>query len=146
MSVMSLNICSDDCTIDCEDDAEFVSAIYRIQVSEALSSPVTVEIQHCYNITDSDVDSTLSFVRSDTDDDYFQAIEGGQFGSKTCYGKIDLCKFSDLGIARFFRVGGGIKYCASVFKIHREVTKIDVHIVITKDLANNLQVSEQALF
>ena len=141
MTVISLNTSGDDCTIECEDDAEFVSGIYRVRVSEPIPCPVTVQIQHCAIINTSEDTSTLTFLRSNTNEDYFAAIEGGKFDLESGYGQIELCQFSEFGIGRIFKRHGGTKYCASVFKKQREANTIDVHIVVTKNLAHHIRVS-----
>ena len=50
--VMSLNISSDNCIF--YDNAELVSAIYRVCISEPLPRPVTVEMEHCVTLSDTE--------------------------------------------------------------------------------------------
>ena len=156
---MCLHIANDDCVFT-DDDSNFVSAIYRIQTSEVLPCPATLEIQHCVNIQDIETASMMSFVRSDADEDlpyHFVDIPGGQFPLKTRFGKITLSKFSNFGIKlkRFFnRILSGtssqsdssstqptpIFYCAHLFKMYREPTVFNVDLVVTQDLAEHITV------
>ena len=134
------------------ESSDLVSAVYGLCVSGELPSPVTVEIQHCVPIRDSNIASGLSFVRSETKHGppyKFKVIEGGQFKPDTFYGKIDLTHFSIIAIVRFFRCILGVSdssiYCTSVYKRQssrtRAPTTYEVHVMVTKDLAAHLTVN-----
>ena len=152
-SVMCLHVANNDCVL-ADDDSNFVSAIYRIETSEVLPTPATMEIQHCVNIQDSETASMMSFVRSDADEDlpyHFVDIPGGQFPLNTRFGEITLSKFSNFGIIikRFFNrllsstsstQPTSIFYCACVFKMYREPILFNVDIVVTQDLAEHITV------
>ena len=130
------------------EDSELVSAVYGICVSEELPSPVTVKIQHCCRLWDSNGTSALSFVRFETKCGppyQFRVIVGGQFKPNDFYGKIDLTHFSGIAIVRFFkrilRISESITYCTSVYRKQNYPTHYEYHIVITKDLAAHNTVS-----
>ena len=152
VTVMSLNISCDDCSLP--DDAELVSSVYRIKVSEELPSPVLVEIQHCVQLSDSDEASTLSFVHSNSDQDppyQFRILEGGQFSANSRYGRIKLSHFSDVTVVGFFKRllsrAPSLVYSANVFSKQNNPRRYDVHVVVTKDLPNIITVScSQLLF
>ena len=136
VTVMSLKISSDDCSLP--DNAEIVSGVYRICVSETLPSPVTVEIKHCVQLLDSDAASTMSFVHSNSEQDppyQFKVLEGGQFPPNTCYGKIKLSHFSDIGIVEFLKhpLRHTCFYSTNVFKRESVPGEYEVHIVVTED-------------
>ena len=146
VTVMSLNISSDDVSLP--DDAELVSSVYRIKVSEKLPSPVLVEIQHCVQLSDDEQASTLSFVHSNSDQDplyQFRTLEGGQFSANSRYGKIKLSHFSDVGIGGFFKrllSRAPSTVCSTnVFSKQINPSRYDVHVVVTKDLPNIITVS-----
>jgi hypothetical protein len=146
---MALNIDFDDCLLP--DDAEFVSSVYRIKVSGKLQSPVLVEIQHCIQLADSDEASTLSFVQSKCEQALlyqFKTLEGGQFSANTRYGKIKLSHFSDVGIVCFFKrlLSPTLACSTNIFSKQIGPRKYDVHVVVTKDLANIITVSYKATY
>ena len=143
-----LKTSGDDDDYSFPENSKLVSAIYRICVSGELPSPVTVEIEHCFRVRDSNGTSALSFVRSETEHGppyQFNIIEGGQFKPNNFYGTINLTHFSDIGvvIVDFFKLllGLSITYCASVYRKQILPTKYESHIVITKDLARYNTVS-----
>ena len=146
VTVMSLNISCDDCSLP--DGAELVSSVYRIEVSEQLPSPVVVEIQHCVRLSDSDEASRLSFVHSNSDRDplyQFKTLEGGRFSAHTRYGKIELTHFSYIGIVDFlwslFNLAPSFVYSTNVFSKQTNPSRYDVHVVVTRNLANIITVS-----
>ena len=139
-TVASLNISSYECELP--DDAELVSAVYQIHVSEALSSPVDVEIQHCIHLSNPDEAISMSFVRFDLEKGppyRFTDIKGGQFEPNTRYGKIELCSFSFIGLLK--RLLSPVIYATNVFRKSIGRGKYEVHIVVTKDLKQNITVS-----
>ena len=143
-TVTSLNVSSDECVLP--DDAELVSAVYQIHVSEALSSPVDVVIQHCVRISNPDEAVSMSFVRSNSEQGspyQFTVIDGGQFEPNTRNGKIELSNFSYIAIVRFLkRLLTPAVICASnLFWRRTGPGKYEVHIVVTKDLIHTITVS-----
>ena len=141
VTVMSLNSCTEDIDIDGDNDVEFVSAVYHVQLSSPLPTPVTVEIQHCIHITNPDIASSLTFLRSSSDENPFTPIKGGQFDVNSRYGKIQLSQFSSFGIGRLFRRSRDTVYVASVFSSRSEPKRYDLHVVVTKDLKDHLMVN-----
>ena len=142
-TVTSLNISSNDCVLP--DNAELVSAVYQIHASEALPSPVDVEMQHCVCLSNPDEAVSMSFVRSNSEQGppyEFTVIDGGQFEPSTRYGKIELSKFSKIGLVRFLTHLVPPVVCATnVFWRKTDPGKYEVHIVVTKDLKNTITVS-----
>ena len=146
VTVMSLKISSDECSLP--NNAELVSGVYRICVSETLPSPVTIEMQHCVQLSNGDAASTMSFVLSDSEQDppyQFKVLEGGQFTPNTRYGRIEISHFSNIAIVRFFRrllrhTPSDLVYCTNVFRRLSVPGKYEVHIVVTKDLADHITV------
>ena len=139
---VSLNTSGDDYSLP--ENSELVSAVYGICISGELPSPVTVNIQHCFPLRDSNTASVLSFVRFETKHGppcQFTVIEGGRFKPDSFHGEIDLTRFSNIGIVRFFKRFRDITYCASVYRKQISPIKYESHIVITKDLAAHNKVS-----
>ena len=140
VSVMSLNNSSELIAVQGDDHAEFVSAVYHIQVSSPLPVPVTMEIQHCVHITDHDVASSLSFVKSNENEDHFTPIEGGQFELNGRYGSIAVSQFSDFSIAQFFRRRHrNVVYTATIFT-KTEQYKHQLDVAVTRNIAEHLEV------
>ena len=152
---VSLNTSGDDYSLP--ENSEFVSAVYGICISGELPSPVTIEIQHCFPLRDSNAASLLSFVRFETKYGppyQFTVIKGGRLKPDSFYGEIELTRFSYIAIIRFF--GGfstffwslfrGVSessiYCASVYRKQISPTKYESHIVVTKDVAAHNTVSK----
>ena len=141
VSMMSLNNSSELIAVQGDDHAEFVSAVYHIQVSSPLPVPVTMEIQHCVHITDHDVASSLSFVKSNENEDHFTAIEGGQFELNRRYGCIKISQFSHFGIVQFFRrLHRNTLYIASIFTKKVDY-KHQLDVIVTRDIPQHLRVS-----
>ena len=144
VTVIPLNVSCDDCSLP--DDAELVSAVYRIEASEQLPSPVVVEIQHCIQLSNKDDTSALSFVRSNSDCDppyQFKTLQGGQFSVNTRYGGIKLSHFSDIAIVGFFkRLLSRFLVCSTnVFSKLNGPSRYDVHVVVTRHMARIITVS-----
>ena len=143
---VSLNISGDDYSLP--ENSELVSAVYRIYVSGELPSPVTVEIQHCCRLRDSNEASALSFVRSETERGppyQFEVIGGSQFTPNDFYGKIDSTHFSDIAIVRFFKRLLKISYVAIVYRKQILPTKYVCHIVVIKNLVGHITVSNNQI-
>ena len=142
-TLTSLNVSSDECVLP--DDAELVSAVYQIHVSEALPSPVDVEIQHCVHLSNPDEAFSMSFVSSNAEQDppyQFTVIDGGQFEPNTRYGKIKLSNFSKFALVRFLkRLLPPVICVTNVYWRQSGPGKYEVHIVVTKDLKHTITVS-----
>ena len=143
VTVMSLNNSSEDIDVDnADNDAEFVSAVYSVRLSSPLPAPVTVEVQHCVNITDPNIASSLTFVKTNPGEDFFSPIDGGEFGVGSRYGKIQLSHFCRFGIGKLFpRNKKEIIYVSSIYTQSSEPRRQDLHVVVTKDLEDHLNVS-----
>ena len=141
VALMSLNNCSEEIDIHGDKDAEFVSAVYRVQLSSPLPAPVTVEIQHCVSIAHPDVASSLTFVRTNSGEECFTPIEGGQFDVDSSYGKIQLSHFCRFGIAKWFSRNRDIMYVTSLFARSYVPLKHLMRVVVTRDLKDHLNVS-----
>ena len=141
-TVTSLNISSDDCVLP--DGAELVSAVYQISVSEALPSPVDVEIQHCVNLSNHDEALSMRFVRSNSEQGppyQFTVIDGGQFDPLTRYGKIELSTFSNVALVLLKRLlTPSVVYATNLFWRQTSPGKYKVHVVVTKDLNDTIMV------
>ena len=141
-TVKSLNISSDDCVLP--DDAELVSAVYQIHVSEALPA-VDMEIQHCVHLSNHDEALSMMFVHSNTKQDppyHFTVINGGQFEPLTRYGKIKLSSFCKLALVVFLKrlFRPPVIYATNLFRTLTTPGKYEVHVVVTKDLNDTITV------
>ena len=144
ITVKSLHISSNDCVLP--DNAELVSAVYQICVSEELPYPVDVGIQHCVRLSSPDEALSMRFVRSNSQQSsshHFTILDGGQFNSITRYGKIKLSSFSVIAIVFLLRdlLGFPITYAASVFSRFIGSLKYEAHVVVTKNLSDTISVS-----
>lgn len=142
---MSLHLTSNE--YDLYDNAEIVSAVYRVNTSSPLPCPVTVEMQHCVHLRDDEDTNSLCFVKASSEGGppyRFEVVQGGQFTSNERYGKIKVSQFSDYAIVRFFKRLCGIPAplvcCYNVFKKENEVNTHYVYIAVTKDLASYIKV------
>lgn len=125
-------------------NAELVSAVYQIGVSETLPSPVTLEVQHCVDLPNENATSAMSFVRCDLKQKsryQLKAIEGGQFTPKTFYGKIELSHFSDIGIIVWIDYFLHRTYVANIFKQQLYPTFNQLHVVVTQNITDHITVS-----
>lgn len=132
VSVTALDVSELD-QYDIAKNAELISYVYQIRVSERLPWPVPVELQHDVNHTH-DTASTISFVHSNFEQDppyLFQVIEGGHCKANTVHSKIELSLFANVAIAQF-----SAPFIYTVFMRKRSNTKSDVHIVVTPDIVH----------
>ena len=141
-TVKSLNISSDDCVLP--GDAELVSAVYQIHVSEALPA-VDLEIQHCVHLSNHDEALSMKFVHSNTKQGppyHFTVIDGGQFEPLTRYGKIKLSSFSKIALVVFLKrlFTPPVIYATNLFRTLTSPGKYEVHVVVTKDLNDTITV------
>ena len=145
ITVKSLHISSNDCVFP--DNAELVSAVYQVSVSEELSCPVDVGIQHCVRLSSPDEALSVRFARSNSQQGplhHFTILDGGQFNPITRYGKIKLSSFSVIAIVYCKLrdlLGLPITYAASVFSRLIGSVKYEAHVVVTKDLSDTISVS-----
>ena len=92
------------------ENSKLVSGVYHISVSSLfqLNRPVTVQLEHCVNITDKKQAKYLSFVVAKSGPPFnFEYLAGGSFCPGSRYGTIHLKEFSYLAIVLCTVVGGG---------------------------------------
>ena len=78
-----------------------VSAVYAISVSKPLLKPLTIELQHCVDLKNTDQTSYLKFVRAPQESPYqFSIIDGGLFSENSRYGSIKCAQFCFFGIIK----------------------------------------------
>ena len=81
---------------------DLVSAVYAISVSEKLTQPVILEMQHCVAISSEEQGRFLSFVRAKCNQPdlpyLFKLLKNGEFPPLSDYGKITCENFSTIGI------------------------------------------------
>ena len=83
------------------ENTKLVSGVCHISVSSLfqLNRPVTVQLEHCANITDKKQAKYLSFVVAKSGPPFkFEYLEGGSFCPGSQYGTTHLKKFSYLAI------------------------------------------------
>lgn len=129
VSVKALSVSRSDLVYDIANDAELVSAVYQIRVSEPLPQAVAVEMEH-----DHDSASSIKFVHSNSKQNppyQFKVIEGCYFEDNTVYAKIELSHFANVAIAQFFDLSPLIYY-TKVFmrQSSHAYTKYEVHVVV----------------
>ena len=122
---------------------ELVSGVYCIYCPHKFTQPVTVELQHCADITSHKDASRVSFIRakcSQPDLPYhFKPLDGGVFSEHSCYGSVLLTHFSMVGVVkrkRHLRTN----YCSQLYYRERSVNATNVDFVITKDLKLHIKV------
>ena len=81
---------------------DLVSAVYAISVSEKLTQPVILEMQHCVAISSEEQGRFLSFVSAKCNQPnlpyLFKLLENGEFPPHSDYGRIACANFSTIGI------------------------------------------------
>ena len=129
-------------------DLELVSGIYWVSFSKHFSKPVTLSVQHCCNLEDSDQASSLCFVaakctQKELPYSFKKRNEKSTFSTESCYGTIELTHFSGVGIGQYkqeeeeARKNWNKRYIAQVYSIsHREGNILikTVHIPVCWDL------------
>ena len=84
------------------DDTELVSGIYWVAFPQRLCRPVTMELQHCAHLEYPEDVCSLYFLTAKCNQKtlpyQFQPLPGGVFSTTSCYGAIDLCHFSGVGV------------------------------------------------
>ena len=86
------------------DNLQLISGIYWVKFKRKFSKPITLSIQHCYNLRKSEQVSSLCFVTAKCNQEHlpynFQKMsENGTFSTESSYGTIELQHFSGVGIA-----------------------------------------------
>ena len=93
--------------IQADMEADFVSAVYAIDISRLLLKPITVEMQHCVDLYTQDDTCYLTFVEASVDQfelPYtFQVEDGGQFYADKQSGSILLSQSSLMAIVKFLK-------------------------------------------
>ena len=126
------------------EDTELISGIYWIANRHKLAKPVTVEIQHFIRFSHSD---SLKFVVAKCSQKNlpykFCVLEGGVFSPHSSYGYIQLTHFSGVGAIRRDKHHTRTQriYCAKLYYIPKNITRWDVHFVITLDMELHTSVS-----
>ena len=78
-----------------------VSAVYAISVSKPLLKPLTIELQHCVNLRNTDQTGCLRFVRAPLKSPYeFSIIDEGSFSVDSRYGSIERAQFCFFSIIK----------------------------------------------
>ena len=84
-----------------------VSAVYAISVSNPLLKPLTIELQHCVDLRNTDQTGCLKFIRAPPKSPYqFSIIDGGIFRIGNRYGSMECDEFSDYAIVAEISDGG----------------------------------------
>ena len=124
------------------ENTSLVSAVYWLDCEPQckFSQPLTLEIQHCAKFSQT---SRLNFARcAQNSPPYtFEILAGGQFSSRSAYGRIQLHSFSLItqllsrlpGLASRI-LGEDIKYRARLYYLMRRVDRREIHFLIAKDL------------
>ena len=89
-------------------NTKLISGVCYISVSSSshLSKPITIELEHCANITDEKHAEYLSFVVAKSGPPFkFEYLPGGSFCPGSKYGTIHLKEFSLLAIVLICSVG-----------------------------------------
>ena len=132
--------------------AELVSGVYCIYCPHKFTQPVTVELQHCADITSHKAAARLRFVRakcSQPDLPYhFDFLDGGVFTGRSSYGSIKLSHFSILGIvrrgtqavSRWFYGATSSRYDAHLFYGSSSLRSTEAHFAITQGLELQVEV------
>ena len=134
VTVKALSVSRSDLVYDIANDAELVSAVYQIRVSEPLPQAVLVEMQH-----DHDSASSIKFVHSNSKQNppyQFKVIEGCYFKANTVYAKIEFSHFANVAIAQFDQ--SPFIYYTKVFMRQSSLAKYEVHVVV--NLADHIGV------
>ena len=86
------------------DNLQLISGIYWVKFKRKFSKPITLSIQHCYNLRKSEQSSPLCFVTAKCNHEHmpynFQVMpEKGTFSTESSYGTVEVQHFSGVGIA-----------------------------------------------
>ena len=124
-------------------DLELVSGIYWVSFSKRFSKPVTLSVQHCCSLEDSNQVSSLCFVAAKCTQEklpyaFKKRTENSTFSTESCYGTIELKHFSGLGIGQLkeetARSRWNKRYTAQVYAMARVAESTLIHIPIIWDL------------
>ena len=86
-----------------------VSAVYAISVSKPLLKQLTIKLQHCVDLKNTDQTSYLKFVRTPQESPYqFSIIDGGLFSVNSRYGSIECAQFCFFGIIKIIGYAIGL--------------------------------------
>ena len=92
-----------------------VSAVYAISVSKPLLKSLTIELQHCVDLRNTDETSCLKFVRAPLMSPYqFSIINGGLFSVDSRYGSIKCAQFCFFGIIKIIGYMIGLGWLQSL--------------------------------
>ena len=131
------------------EDTELVSGIYWVAFPQKFSQPVTLELQHCAYLENSDQLSSLFFLTAKCNQKtlpyQFHTLSGGVFSTNTCYGAIELSHFSGVGVGR--KKKKKKRYTAQIFYIPKVATTTWLmELTIIRDLQLCIVVCGQILF
>ena len=124
------------------DNLQLVSGVFWVRSHPLcrLQQQLTVEIQHCAKMTSS---TKLSFVRARCSQESlpytFKQLEGrGSFSEHSSYGSLELNQFSGLAVT-----GEDVEreYIASLYYQQYDPRTLEIHFVITCDVAAYITVS-----
>ena len=125
---------------------ELVSAVYWVKTSGKFTKPITIEVQHCANFSDS---KQLCFVctsHAQKSLPYkFEVIDGGTFTLPNKYGTLSTTHFCGTGVAKKVEPNEhSCQYCAQVYFTVKSLKNYwyYCHFVVTKDLEMCLTVSK----
>ena len=128
---------------------ELVSAVYWVASPGKFTRPVTIEVQHCANFSNS---NQLRFVSTSCVQKSlpykFKVLDKGLFTLGNKYGALSTTHFSGNGIAKEVTPGEhSCQYCAQVYFTvkHLQDHWYYCHFVVTKDLEMCLTVSLQEI-
>ena len=125
---------------------ELVSAVYWVKTSGKFTKPITIEVQHCANVSKRNQLHFVSTSHAQKSLPYkFECIDGGSFALGNTYGALSTKHFCGIGVAKKVEPSEpSCKYCAQVYFTVKTLKEhwYYCHFVITKALEMCLAVSE----
>ena len=132
------------------DDSVLVSEIFEVTTSCDIIKPITIKLQHCVQVTGKSQIASLAFAKAERNHPndkssplIFEKLEGGCFdvGSKYA-GSIKCERFSYFSIIwdKKRRVPCPLRCSVLMYYSESDSSAHTVHIVVTKNLGNNIEV------
>ena len=127
------------------DRTRAVSAVYAIGINSSLSKPVTLEIEHCFEVNIANIESLVFALANDTKrrPPYtFQMYEGGIFSADNRYGEFTtyMAYFSLFVILVDQKPGTPVEYLAYFFSQHESVNTWKIKVAVVQNTKASQQV------
>ena len=127
-----------------------VSGIFAVGTSCALEKPLTINLQHCVEISTEEDTSTMTFMKAEHSRNLppyvFEKCEGGIFTPRAEYASLDCQSFTLIAMVMSWITGqpdSSIKYRAQVLYSKSSSGRYIVYLVVVKNTNSLVQVSHR---